>query len=218
MAKKIIKNEEISNRVTLPQKESVLNILKRRLEVAENRITELAYLLEYDFETLDDESRTKLLEEKLNEQIRLRQQRIEDEKRRKEEEEQKRIEEAAQKMLEAKLKEEEQKRKINEAAAELLKRTQQEKEEAEKRQQEIEENERLLKLQKEREELAAKAAAAEIEHLEAKTAFEEKVKEEDQKIKEAKQKAAENPDVNPYEKGSIEHIVWKRKQQAKKKR
>ena len=123
MAKKIIKNEEISNKVTLPQKESVLNILKRRLEVAENRITELAYLLEYDFETLDDESRTKLLEEKLNEQIRLRQQRIEDEKRRKEEEEQKRIEEAAQKMLEAKLKEEEQKRKINEAAAELLKRT-----------------------------------------------------------------------------------------------
>ena len=62
------------------------------------------------------------------------------------------------------------------------------------------------------------AAEAEKQKLELKEQFDQKIKEEDESIKEAKEKAAVDPFENPYPKGSIEHVVWKRKQQAKKKR
>ena len=211
-------NNDDEIRTPISKKDSVLKIMQTRLQIVEDRLTELAYLLEYDFETLDDSSRTAMLETKLKEQIALKKKQEEDEIRRVQEAEDKRIEEAAQKMLEAKLKEEENKRKIEAAATDLLIRQQKEKEEENKRIKELAAQEELLKIESEREEIAKKEADAEKEKLEAKEEFDKKIEEEDKTIKEAKEKALADPNENPYPKGSIEHVVWKRKQQAKKKR
>ena len=219
MKKKSIKSETENNiKTPIIQKESVLNIIKKRLEIVEDRLTEIAYLLEYDFETLDDSSRTEMLETKLREQIALKKQKEEEELLRIKQAEDRRIEEAAQKMLEEKLKEEENKRKIEAAATDLLLRQQKEKEEEEKKLKDLQEQENLLKIAKEKEEAAAREAEAEKLKLEAKEEFDKKIVEENIAIKQAKEKADLDPTENPYKKGSIEHVVWKRKQQAKKKR
>lgn len=226
MRKKSIKLEnEEEVKTPILKKDSVLNIIKNRLEIVEDRLTEIAYLLEYDFEALDDSSRTDMLEAKMKQQIQLRKQKEEEEIRRIKEQEDKRIEEAAQAMLEQKLKEQENTRKIEQAAADLILRQQKEKEEEDKRLKELAEQEALLKLAKEKEEVLAKEAEAakkiaeaEKEKLEAKEVFDKKIEEEDKSIKQAKEKAELDPNENPYPKGSIEHVVWKRKQQAKKKR
>lgn len=226
MRKKSIKSENEENiKAPILKKDSVLNIIKNRLEIVEDRLTEIAYLLEYDFETLDDSSRTDMLEAKMKEQIALRKKKEEEEIQRIKDQEDKRIQEAAQVMLEQKLKEEENKRKIQQAANDLILKQQKEKEEEEKRLKDLAEQEALLKLAKEKEEVLAKEAEAakkiaeaEKEKLEAKEIFDKKIEEEDKSIKEAKEKAVLDPNENPYPKGSIEHVVWKRKQQAKKKR
>ena len=211
-------NNDNDIRTPITKKDSVLKIMQTRLQIVEDRLTELAYLLEYDFETLDDSSRTAMLENKLKEQIALKKKQEEDEERRVQEAEDRRIEEAAQKMLEAKLKEEENKRKIEAAATSLLIRQQKEIEEENKKIKELAAQEELLKIASEREYIAVKEAEAEKEKLEAKEEFDKKIEEEDKTIKEAKEKALADPNENPYTKGSIEHVVWKRKQQAKKKR
>jgi len=219
MRKKSIKSDnEEDIKTPIIKKDSVLNIIKNRLEIVEDRLTEIAYLLEYDFEALDDSSRTDMLEAKMKQQIALRKQKEEEEIQRIKDQEDKRIQEAAQAMLEEKLKEQENTRKIEQAAADLILRQQREKEEEEKRLKELAEQEALLKLAKEKEETASKEAEAEKQKLEAKEVFDKKIEEEDKSIKQAKEKAALDPNENPYAKGSIEHVVWKRKQQAKKKR
>jgi len=212
-----IENEN-SIKAPIVKKDSVLNLLKNRLEIVEDRLTEIAYLLEYDFETLDDSTRTDMLENKLKEQIALKKQREEEEAQRVRDLEDKRIEEAAQRMLEEKLKEEENKRKIQRAATDLLLRQAQEKEEEERKLKDLAEQEELLRIAREKEESVIKEAEAAKEILEAKEEFDIKIQLEDKTIKEAKDKAAADPDVNPYAKGTIENVVWKRKQQAKKKR
>ena len=144
-------NNDDEIRTPISKKDSVLKIMQTRLQIVEDRLTELAYLLEYDFETLDDSSRTAMLETKLKEQIALKKKQEEDEIRRVQEAEDKRIEEAAQK--------------------DLLIRQQKEKEEENKRIKELAAQEELLKIESEREEIAKKEADAEKEKLEAKEEF-----------------------------------------------
>tara|TARA_R110000772_G_scaffold148811_2_gene259401 strand:- start:15805 stop:16464 length:660 start_codon:yes stop_codon:yes gene_type:complete len=219
MRKKSIDTETQTDiKTPIVRKDSVLNILKNRLEIVEDRLTEIAYLLEYDFESLDDSSRTAMLETKLREQIALKKQREEEDARRIKEQEELRIQEAAQILLDERIKAEENKRIIEMAANDLLKRQQIELEAEQKRLKELNDEQKLLSIAKEKQAATLREAEAEKQKLELKEQFDQKIKEEDESIKEAKEKAAVDPFENPYPKGSIEHVVWKRKQQAKKKR
>ena len=219
MRKKSIDTETQTDiKTSIVRKDSVLNILKNRLEIVEDRLTEIAYLLEYDFESLDDSSRTAMLENKLREQIALKKQREEEDARRIKEQEELRIQEAAQILLDERIKAEEHKRIIEMAANDLLKRQQIELEAEQKRLKELNDEQKLLSIAKEKQAATLREAEAEKQKLELKEQFDQKIKEEDESIKEAKEKAAADPFENPYPKGSIEHVVWKRKQQAKKKR
>lgn len=88
---------------------NLLGNIRERLSIVEDRLDEIASLLEYEFLTKDDPERLAIVEERLEHRLREEKRRAELEKLQKEKEEQEKIEKAAADLLKA---QEEEKQRI----------------------------------------------------------------------------------------------------------
>ena len=80
---------------------NLLGNIRERLSIVEDRLDEIASLLEYEFLTKDDPERLAIVEERLEHRLREEKRRAELEKLQREKEEQEKIEKAAADLLKA---------------------------------------------------------------------------------------------------------------------